>query len=101
MAHTPGPWYVGAMTDQLYIINEPPRPAPKDYENTTLKTIAIAKTFQVDGGFAAEEANARLIAAAPDLLEELKELVELFSGYQGMELKRAKAALARAQGEEQ
>lgn len=45
-------------------------------------------------------ANARLIAAAPELLEALAEMVELFHGYQGMELNRARAALARALGEE-
>jgi hypothetical protein len=42
------------------------------------------------------EADARLIAAAPELLEALQELVQLFSGYQGMELLRAKAAIAKA-----
>ena len=27
---TPGPWYVGAQNDGLYIINGPPSPAPYD-----------------------------------------------------------------------
>lgn len=42
--------------------------------------------------------NARLIAAAPDLLEALRDMVLLFQGYQGMELKRAHAAIAKACG---
>ena len=44
--------------------------------------------------------HARLIAAAPDLLRELKELVETFSGDQGMKLSRAKAVIARAESKE-
>ncbi len=49
-------------------------------------------------------ANMRLIAAAPDLLEALKTLVEHFEYYMGdnecRPLENARAAIARATGEQ-
>ena len=47
-------------------------------------------------------ANARLIAAAPDLLEALKDmvdLVELMCPFDGPQQRKARAAIARATGE--
>jgi hypothetical protein len=47
-------------------------------------------------------ANARLIAAAPDLLEALKDmvdLVELLCPFDGPQQRKARAAIARATGE--
>ena len=49
------------------------------------------------------EANARLIAAAPDLLESLKALLEryvLAIGNEGIECLKARAAIAKATGEQ-
>ena len=49
------------------------------------------------------EANARLIAAAPDLLEALKEmvnLVELMCPFDGPQQRKARAAIAKATGEQ-
>ena len=46
------------------------------------------------------EANARLIAAAPMLYEALEAMVEIFNAYQGSEITQARAALARARGDE-
>jgi hypothetical protein len=46
------------------------------------------------------EANARLIAAAPDLLASLKELMPLWSsGIDEPWVQRARAAIAKAEGE--
>lgn len=45
-------------------------------------------------------ANARLIAAAPDLLELLKEFVSGFGDYESEQMSRARAAIARAEGME-
>ena len=44
------------------------------------------------------EANARLIAAAPDLLRALKDMVDFFDGYQGMKFIHCKEAIAKAEG---
>ena len=52
---------------------------------------------QMTAGFSLE--HARLIAAAPDLLAELELMVDTFDGYEGMQLIRAKAAIAKAKGE--
>ncbi len=48
-------------------------------------------------------ANARLIAASPDLLEALKDmvnLVELMCPFDGPQQRKARAAIARATGEQ-
>lgn len=64
--HTPGPWRYGISSknmSQFFIGN-----------NDYTKTIAIVDSFHVE-----HEANAALIAAAPELLEALKQLKEDFS----------------------
>ncbi|KHO34827.1 hypothetical protein PI91_12565 [Enterobacter sp. FB] len=57
-----------------------------------------------DVGYGDRMANANLIAAAPDLLEALQELVFLYEHDEGCreltEYKRAKAAISKALGEE-
>lgn len=46
------------------------------------------------------EANARLIAAAPELLEALQEImVDLCAGYEGPTVDKAYAAIAKALGD--
>lgn len=50
------------------------------------------------------EANAHLIAAAPELLEALEDLMEAVKDHYeagGYEWKQARAAIAKAKGEEQ
>lgn len=99
--HTPGPW-VASETD--------------DFGDITISTeaggLAIAAVvngaFMAMGGKEAEqEANARLIAAAPDLLQSLKSLLafvrdhsengEVIPPYT-IEHERAIAAIAKAEG---
>ena len=46
------------------------------------------------------EANARLIAAAPDLLEALQEMVRTFAKNHALAVDVARAAIARATGEQ-
>ena len=46
------------------------------------------------------EANARLIAAAPDLLEALQEMVRTFAKNHPLAVDVARAAIARATGEQ-
>jgi hypothetical protein len=86
VAHTPGPWFVregprGRSTD----IFSPSRP-------DTLATTAFH-------GWNAEEmeANAQLIAAAPDLLEALKAVIAI-SDRKHDAWDHAKAVIAEAEG---
>jgi len=93
MAHTPGPWTVHAWGDKSYEIN------------AALDTVCNVPGFDddtVDAGNA--EANASLIAAAPELLAALKELVAYDDGSNDPEdygyevLQRCKATIAKAEG---
>ena len=55
--HTPGPWRVSP------------------YYGITGKSVTVAKTEQMPGNYESERmANARLIAAAPDLLDALEKI---------------------------
>jgi hypothetical protein len=101
--HTPGPWEYVAATEHHgpYVTSA--------FGSTICDcyTMSHAGSASVlNGGpsrpisFMHEMAdpNARLIAAAPDLLIELQAMVETFAGYQGMELNSARAAIAKATG---
>ena len=87
--HTPGPWvaedYAGAGSVPWYVV-------PHDHKGT------IAALTGLDA-----EANARLIAAAPDMLEALQALVSANNSTDGMAMRKAwgkaDAAIARATGE--
>ena len=83
MTHTPGPWYVLSGTiirskDRGFIASTPAANIP---------------TFEED------RANARLIAAAPDLLEALKLVHHAWRGDYDMAqaMKTVKQAIARAE----
>ncbi|EHP94919.1 hypothetical protein [Methylorubrum extorquens] len=100
--HTPGPWFVGSQNDALFIINRAPRPSTDDI-NPNHDATAIAKTFYLgpDGG--SEDANARLMAAAPDLLAALGEYLVLGKGKCTIgkaTADKALAAVRKALGEE-
>lgn len=94
--HTPGPWSAEPMEDGCsvaYRIND-----ASGYE------VAVTSGRDSDGE---EAANARLIAAAPDMLAALKEARDLLAGdLTGVEWKRAchafvakaDAAIAKAEG---
>ena len=65
---TPGPWYVGSGTYEgrnIYSVA-----SVTDYEGFTYQPIVASAE---DDGIKCWDANARLIAAAPDLLRLLKE----------------------------
>ena len=65
MTHTPGPWFSQYDDNGFYEIGS--------------ETISIRLAFTYGEGDA-DEANARLIAAAPELLEALVELSKSFIG---------------------
>jgi hypothetical protein len=87
MGHTPGPWYA----NQDCIEIDGPE-GPRD--------VTLAVVLQADNA----AADARLIAAAPELLAALKELVAYDDGSNEPEdygyelLQRCKAAIAKAEG---
>lgn len=102
-AHTPGPWVV---TDATY--GHPAIPTP----NLLIQPVvmgspvnrSIAKVNRSNGD---AQANANLIAAAPELLKALRAMLVLYQGKrQGVlgealpQVKSARAAIAKASGEE-
>lgn len=103
-AFTPGPWAQshrkqpdGMWSTDVY-----------DQKGETIATLAW-HVVPIKGGIATDrEANARLIAAAPDLYEALKSLIPILEavrytvGLRGNQLERmeaGRAALAKARGE--
>ena len=98
--HTPGQWSVVEHDHAICVQTESPR-----------QTKFGASRYAVVGGLDRSDpeqleearANARLIAAAPDLLEALKALLEryvLAIGNEGIECLNARAAIAKATGEQ-
>ena len=83
--HTPGPWFSQYDDNGFYEIGS---------ESVTFR---LAFTY---GEGDTDEANARLIGAAPDLLEALQDvLLELESIGPMEKFERARAAIAKATGE--
>lgn len=99
-APTPGPWEISGDRDDVWEIIAPT-------EAAVAPTFGSVAEITYTGGNA--EANARLVTAAPDLLEALEALVETVapavSGTAHLEpyfvepIAKARKALARARGE--
>ena len=86
MSHTPGPWEIHPYAD-----NE------GDIHGGDGKLVCMMRQGDTDP----EDdwsADARLIAAAPDLLAALKELVDDCDGLLGWNCDPAKRAIAKAEG---
>ena len=103
--HTPGPWFVAAQNDGLVIIDAPPSPAP--YDGPIPKPHGPDVVATPNWRLAEHEANARLIAAAPDILAALIALndnigaASLARNPFGKQLRaQADAAIAKATGKE-
>jgi len=87
MSHTPGPWhYQSSAGDHDYLV----------YDEDNGKDIAIVRNFDV--------ANARLVAAAPELLEACETLANYVADLEGGNgrtfgiVTKARAAIAKAKG---
>lgn len=85
--HSPAPWIV-----------EHPHGEPGVYVGAA-NTSLVAKVYDADLGSAQTEANALLIAAAPELLEALKAVVSV-ADRKTDEFDLAHAAIAKAQGQQ-
>ena len=106
--HTPGPWYADKIQDRAAFNIFTPG------QCTALLTLEPGKYDGADPRVGSVEANARLIAAAPDLLEALRALLAVAPyhapgaahGVMGAEerhasaIKAARAAIAKAEGKE-
>lgn len=92
--HTPGPWVVKSARSGFYVESQ---------------FDVIVESLDEYGRYGAidDEANARLIAAAPELLEALKSIAEFWNRDQNEEamigacwhaVETAEAAIAKAEG---
>ena len=90
--HTSGPWHVGAGNGEGSIFSDNGR-TRLEIGGTTLYSIA-----QITRGWneAEDEANARLIAAAPEMLEALQSLTHPMASDE--DLQNALAVIAKAKG---
>lgn len=100
---TPGPWYVGTGTYEGRNIYS--AVSVTDDEGFTYQPVVATAE---DDGINCWDANARLIAAAPDLLEALQNIAEYWNQDQNEAamadacwhaIHTARAAIARATGE--
>ncbi|CZY59658.1 hypothetical protein [Enterobacter hormaechei] len=99
---TPGPW-VASKTDRSI------GPVSRDDDQSYGMILPVA-WVEFDGNDAYQQANANLIAAAPDLFEALQCLVKSYDEFrtrtgrgtkpQALELLNARAAISKALGEE-
>jgi hypothetical protein len=90
--HTQGPWHVGAGNGEGSIFSDNGR-TRLEIGGTTLYSIA-----QITRGWneVEDEANARLIAAAPEMLEALQSLTHPMASDQ--DLQNALAVIAKVKG---
>ena len=97
--HTPGPWLINRESEDVI-------EGKLSIESVNAETQLSYFIAQVDG-CKSQEANARLIAAAPDLLEALDDAMDMLGsrlikdtfGYEWHE--KASAAIAKAKGDQQ
>jgi hypothetical protein len=102
MSHTPGPWYWFHGNDAG--LSHVPFGANGKPEMT--KEVSVARFNSYIDSLKIKDADARLIAAAPDLLEALKGCLSLQDNVNGWvefhtdsdEYAKAKAAIKKAEG---
>ena len=95
--HTPGPWKLDRSLQ--------PADGEYDYAISSPEHFVLAEAFgrSANGGHPPAEANARLIAAAPELLEALDRIQNwprVFDGLRAEDVAFARAAIAKATGEQ-
>jgi hypothetical protein len=100
--HTPGPWKIRAKRLGSVVMIDAAPHVPGVIAQVCATTGEDGTNLTAD---VRNEANARLIAAAPDLLASLREFVALYDGCRDMlgapvaaKLARAEAVIAKAEG---
>jgi len=91
--HTPGPWYPFYEGSGDYLIC-----SRTDETEIASLSRSDAHFMGTGKGASINEANAKLIAAAPELLEALREIVSRNEIQHWFNLDQAKAAIAKAEG---
>lgn len=98
---TPGPWRVCRSNEDFdgpfYALDDDDYERPINAIRSKSETVACAHDL-----FEFDEANANLIASAPDLYEALEDLLyqaKFSESEGGWDFKQARAALAKARGE--
>ena len=94
--HTPGPWHVGSGEGEGSIFADEGRMKLEEGKTTLYPIAIINPGWEAD--WEAEQANARLIAAAPALLKALDNYIAS-DGYGGGIKQQAQRAIAQALGE--
>ena len=105
-AHTPGPWIVDgeSKNDHQAFIIEQDRGEERGPKICWTATRGYDTEQDRPAISAEDEANAHLIAAAPDLLVALKQCIPLIEAHanaalgEGLTLQVARAAIAKAEG---
>ena len=107
--HTPGPWSVGKVSHKKQRVDIDSLHADQTLGHQTWRGLARAYGCEdmPAEGTAVMLANARLIAAAPELLEALEQMVSVFLDTEGRHgesendaMDAARAAIAKATGEQ-
>lgn len=92
--HTPGPWAAHEGTRDEFKLSRSERTDHAWVVCTDSNGLPIAEMC-----LGTPSANARLIAAAPEMLQALKDFVKLREGDLGPDLEPLKAAIKKAEGE--
>lgn len=88
--HTPGPWHMNMVSSKSWNVGIY---EASGSEVATVKVKSLVTSERRD-------ADARLIAAAPDLLEALRGFVEHGTCFDEIDMAKARAAIAKATGEQ-
>ena len=98
--HTPGPWFVGAVNrkKQFTDINTNSRDDRLAYTSWVGLARAYGCEDDKEAGNEVMEANARLISAAPELLDFAKEWLAQQGNDNNYMTQKAKEAIAKAEG---
>ena len=105
--HTDGPWFIGTETRGYEVCTMHHMPTQPTEDGLGQSWVYIYPNKIINGEWywpdgETQEANARLIASAPDLLEALDNLLKVIDGEGGTKpnaREMARAAIAKAKGE--